>query len=81
MFSPTSYLTPPTSELSNNARFGSSVECLGDTDRNTSVYGYPRKKVIVGAPYYDGNGAVFVYRYRQNRLELSQTIKSPGKEV
>ena len=81
MFSPSSYLTPPSSGTTKNARFGSSVECLGDTDRDTGVDGHPRMKVMVGAPYYDGNGAVFVYRYRQDRLELSQTIKSPGKDL
>ena len=55
--------------------------CLGDSDHDTGVFNHPRKKVIVGAPYFDGNGAVFVYRYSQNKLELSQTIKSPGKDL
>ena len=57
-----------------NARFGSSVSCLGDTDGEGS------QKVMVGAPYYEEKGAVFVFRYnRQDKLELSQTIKSQGE--
>ena len=59
-----------------NARFGSSVACLGNTD------GSQYKKVMVGAPYYEENGAVFVFRYKleTGKLELSQTIKSQGWE-
>lgn len=68
-----SYLTPPVRMRdARNARFGSSVACLGNTDQTDGS-----KKVIVGAPYYEDNGAVFVYRYK-NKLVLSQTIKSPG---
>ena len=57
-----------------NSRFGSSVACLGNTDGGSS------KKVMVGAPYYQENGAVFVFRYR-NKLELSQIIQSQGKNL
>ena len=60
-----------------NARFGSSVACLGQTDGEAS------QKVMVGAPYYEEKGAVFVFRYnkhnKHNILELSQTIKSQGE--
>ena len=59
-----------------NARFGSSVACLGNTD------GSQYQKVMVGAPYYEENGAVFVFRYKleTGKLELAQTIKSQGWE-
>ena len=63
-----------------NGRFGSSVACLGDTDGRHSG----RSKVMVGAPYYEERGAVFVFRYKldpgtgQYKLQLSQTIKSQG---
>lgn len=61
-----SFLSPP-AEMS-GARFGSAVGCLGEAS----------KKVVVGAPYYQHNGAVFLYRFSDNKLELSQTILSPG---
>ena len=58
--------------------FGSSVGCLGDTDADK------RKEVIVGAPYFGDNGAVFVYKATHStgdwRLELRQTILSPSGE-
>ena len=58
--------------------FGSSVSCLGDTDADK------RKEVIVGAPYFGENGAVFVYKATHStgdwRLELRQTILSPSGE-
>ena len=60
--------------------FGASVGCLGDTDADG------RKEVIVGAPYYKHNGAVFVYKAAKLttgdwRLELRQTILSPSGEI
>ena len=63
-----------------NARFGSSVACLGQTDGEAS------QKVMVGAPYYEEKGAVFVFRSKKEtstgkyRLELSQIIMSQGWE-
>ena len=63
-------LTPP--ERLSGARFGSSVGCLALADSDST------NQVIVGAPYYQETGAVFVYRLRNNQMELSQTIRSPG---
>ena len=62
------FLSPP-ARLS-GARFGSSVGCLALADSTNQV--------IVGAPYYLETGAVFLFRMRNNKLELSQTIQSPG---
>ena len=56
----------------NGAKFGFSVSCLGLTDTGSEG----REMVAVGAPYYGANnqGAVFVYRIKNDQLELSQTI-------
>ena len=53
---------PGEAEKSNGGRFGSSLACLGQTDISSL-----RKMVVVGAPYYDENGAVFVYRYNKQK--------------
>jgi len=58
-----------------NARFGSSVACIGDTDEEGS------EEVVVGAPFFDTKGAIFLYRAKQDRtkgLVLSQVIESKG---
>jgi len=54
------------------ARFGSAVACLGDTD------GDEAEEIVVGAPYFGANGAIFLYRANQDRtgLVLSQVVKS-----
>ena len=63
-----------------NAMFGSSIACLGNTD------GRENRKVMVGAPYYEEKGAVFVFRSKletatgKYKLELSQIIMSQGLE-
>merc|ERR1719239_9564 len=55
--------------LESGARFGSAVSCLGDTD------GDGKEEFAVGAPFYDQtHGAVFTYEYRNQKMELSQTI-------
>ena len=51
-------ITPPGElEQVTGAMFGSSLACLGQSDS-----GDVTKMVVVGAPYYDQHGAVFVYR-------------------
>jgi len=55
------------------AKFGSAVACLGDTDGDGS------EEVVVGAPFFNSNGAIFLYRAKQDRskgLVLTQIIKS-----
>ena len=49
----------PTGELEQvtGAMFGSSLACLGNSDS-----GDVTKMVVVGAPYYNQHGAVFIYR-------------------
>ena len=58
-------VTPP--DRFNGAKFGSSLGCLTLPDSG--------KQVIVGAPHYEQTGAVFLYRLKNNQMELSQTIK------
>ena len=58
-----------------NARFGSSVACIGDTDEDGS------EEVVVGAPFFNTKGAIFLYRAKQDRtkgLVISQIIESNG---
>ena len=61
-----------------NARFGSSVACLGKPDANIKT-----TLVIIGAPYYADYGAVFVYRALEGEtsLKLTQKIESPRQSL
>merc|ERR1719264_1278940 len=58
-----------TLELQSGARFGSAVSCLGDTD------GDGKQELAVGSPFFSKTqGAVFIYEYRNGRMQLSQEI-------
>ena len=61
-----------------DARFGSSVACLGKPDANIKT-----TLVIIGAPYYADYGAVFVYRALEGEtsLKLTQKIESPRQSL
>eukprot|EP00092_Neocalanus_flemingeri_P029458 GFUD01031988.1.p1 GENE.GFUD01031988.1~~GFUD01031988.1.p1 ORF type:complete len:997 (+),score=213.69 GFUD01031988.1:96-3086(+) len=65
---------PGDQEEQMGARFGSAVACLGDTDGDGS------EEVVVGAPFFDNIGAIFIYRAKKSTqgLLLSQIIKSQG---
>ena len=61
-----------------DARFGSSVACLGKPDANIKT-----TLVIIGAPYFADYGAVFVYRALEGEtsLKLTQKIESPRQSL
>jgi len=70
----------PTGDLDEKmgARFGSAVACLGDTDGDGS------EEVVVGAPYFDKNGAIFLYRAKKDRtngLMLSQILTAKEQPI
>jgi len=52
-----------------NARFGSSVACLGAPDPSDTT-DTATMLVVVGAPYYRSQGAIFVYRSRKDSNTL-----------
>merc|ERR1719341_2461774 len=58
-----------TLDLQSGARFGSAVSCLGDTD------GDGKQELAVGAPFAtQTQGAVFIYEYRNGKMDLTQRI-------
>ncbi|XP_074104924.1 integrin alpha-9 isoform X2 [Cotesia typhae] len=57
-----------------NGRFGSSVMCLGDIDKD----GY--QDIAVGAPYENDHGAVFIFNGQQKGLSTTWSQKITGNQ-
>lgn len=57
-----------------DARFGSSVMCLGDIDND----GY--KDIAVGAPYENDHGAVYIFNGQQQGLSKTWSQKITGDQ-
>lgn len=57
-----------------NGRFGSSVMCLGDIDKD----GY--QDIAVGAPYENDHGAVFIFNGQQKGLSTTWSQKITGDQ-
>ena len=60
----------------NGGRFGDSLGCLGDIDNDAL------EDIIVGAPYYLENGAVFIYYGSHNGLQVDRKPQAIlGKDI
>lgn len=57
-----------------DARFGTTVVCLGDIDRD----GY--QDIAIGAPYENNHGSVYIYNGNKNGLFMTWSQRISGNE-